>query len=67
MDFHAEGRIGPELIRETLALDDYDFFLCGPPIFMQAVYDMLLGLGVRDERVFAESFGPAALNRRAEC
>lgn len=66
VDFHAEGRISPDLIRETLALDDYEFFLCGPPGFMQAVYDMLLGLGVRDERVFAEGFGPAALKRRLD-
>lgn len=33
---------------------------------MQALYDALRGLGVRDTRIFAESFGPASLMRSAE-
>lgn len=63
VDFDAEGFLGSKLIRDTLALDDYDFFFCGPPGFMQAVYEILRDLGVRDARVFAESFGPASLKR----
>lgn len=65
-DFDAKGYITPELIRETLPLDDYDFFLCGPYPFMQAIYDMLRDLGVRDDRIYAEAFGPAALTRRTD-
>ncbi|WP_170384645.1 FAD-binding oxidoreductase [Ruegeria atlantica] len=65
-DFDAKGHITPELIQETLPLDDYDFYLCGPPPFMQAVYNMLCDLGARDDRIFAESFGPAALKRRSD-
>ena len=30
---------------------------------MQALYDMLRSLGVRDKRIFAETFGPASLKR----
>jgi len=66
VDFDASGYITPELIRDTLSYDDYDFFLCGPPPFMQAVYDALRGLGARDARIFAEAFGPAALIRRPD-
>ncbi|WP_170401917.1 FAD-binding oxidoreductase [Ruegeria arenilitoris] len=66
VDFDAAGYITPALIRDTLPLDDHDFFLCGPPSFMQAIYDMLRELGVRDGRIFAESFGPAALKRRSD-
>jgi ferredoxin-NADP reductase/predicted pyridoxine 5'-phosphate oxidase superfamily flavin-nucleotide-binding protein len=66
VDFDATGRITPDMIRKTLAYDDYDFFLCGPPPFMQAVYDGLRDLGAADARIFAEAFGPAALVRRAE-
>ncbi|WP_170546068.1 FAD-binding oxidoreductase [Ruegeria arenilitoris] len=66
VDFDATGYITPALIRDTLPLDDYDFFLCGPPSFMQAIYDMLRELGVRDGRIFAESFGPAALKRQSD-
>ncbi|WP_342076993.1 pyridoxamine 5'-phosphate oxidase family protein [Yoonia sp. SS1-5] len=62
-EFHVAGRVTPELLQSLLPLADYDFFLCGPPAFMQATYDMLIALGVRDARIFAESFGPAALTR----
>ncbi|MEP3274964.1 MAG: pyridoxamine 5'-phosphate oxidase family protein [Stappiaceae bacterium] len=61
--FNAAGYITAEVLRQTLALDDYDFFLCGPPAFMQALYDTLRTLGVRDGRIMAESFGPATLKR----
>ncbi|WP_170552034.1 FAD-binding oxidoreductase [Ruegeria atlantica] len=66
VDFDAKGYITPELIQDTLPLDDYDFFLCGPAPFMQAIYDMLRGLGVQDDRIYAEAFGPAALARRVD-
>jgi len=65
-DFDFSGRITPDLLRRHLALDDYDFFLCGPPAFMQAVYDMLRSLGARDARIFAEAFGPASLTRQPD-
>lgn len=47
--------------QELIQISDY--FLCGPPLFMQAMYDMLIGLGVADAQVFAEAFGPASLKR----
>jgi len=65
-DFDATGHINADILREHLALDDYDFFLCGPPAFMQGGYDSLRGLGVRDARIFAETFGPASLTRTAD-
>jgi len=65
-DFHATGRITKDALRELLALDDYEFYLCGPGPFMQAMYDTLRELGVRDARVFAEAFGPSSLTRRPD-
>ena len=65
-EFHIAGRLTSKVLQRYLPLADYDFFLCGPSSFMQAVYDMLLELGVRDARIFAESFGPATLTRRPE-
>lgn len=62
-DFDVTGYITPELVSGMLPYDDYDFYLCGPPPFMQAVYNTLRGLGARDARIFAEAFGPAALKR----
>lgn len=62
-DFNGTGRITADVLRQVLPLDDYDFFLCGPPSFIQALYDTLRSLGVRDGRIFAESFGPASVKR----
>lgn len=62
-DYDAKGYITADLLQDHLRLDDYDFYLCGPPPFMQAMYDTLRGLGARDDRIFAEAFGPATLKR----
>lgn len=64
VDFDAEGRIGVDLFRQTLPFDAYDFYMCGPPPFMQGLYDQLSDLGVPDARIHAEAFGPASLRRR---
>lgn len=62
-DFEERDTIHADLFRKYLGFDRYDFFLCGPPGFMQAVYGMLRDLGVADDRIFAEAFGPASLSR----
>lgn len=65
-NYHSAGRIDRALLRRLLPLDDYEVYLCGPPGFMQAMYDALLSLGVRDARIHFESFGPASVTRRRE-
>lgn len=64
--FNGAGRITAKALQQVLPLDDYDFFLCGPPSFMQSLYDMLQDLGVPDARIFAEAFGPASLTRKRD-
>lgn len=64
LDYEAQGRIDMDLLRATLGFDDYDFLICGPPPFMQAIYDGLIGLNVADRRIYAETFGPASLKRK---
>ncbi|HZU88373.1 MAG TPA: SRPBCC family protein [Stellaceae bacterium] len=51
-----EGHVTIDVLREVLPFGDYDFYLCGPPAFMQSLYDGLLALGVRRERIHFESF-----------
>jgi len=62
-DFHQSGRITKALVQAVLALDDYEFYICGPNSFMQSMYDILQDLGVNDQRIYAEAFGPATLKR----
>lgn len=65
-DFDKLGRISKTYLQDTLPLDDYDFYLCGPSSFMQGTYIVLRNLGIEDHRIYAESFGPAALVRDSD-
>lgn len=57
----SEGHVDIALLKSILPFDDHEFYLCGPPPFMQALHDGLIGLGVREERIHYESFGPATV------
>lgn len=62
-DYSAQGRLSKKLLRSVLPIGQYEFYLCGPASFMQQSYDMLSELGVQDNDIKAEAFGPATLNR----
>lgn len=60
------GRIDIALLKSLLPLDDYDFYLCGPGSFTQALYDGLRKMRIPDDRIHAETFGPSTLIRDVE-
>jgi len=64
-DFEITGRLDFAQVKARLPLDDYDFYLCGPGGFLQAMYDGLRALNIPDERIHAEAFGPSTLQRLA--
>jgi ferredoxin-NADP reductase/mono/diheme cytochrome c family protein len=60
------GHVSREFIENSvkdIALPD--FFLCGPPLFMEASRGILTSLGVKPERIRQESFG-AAVQKSAQ-
>ena len=59
--FHSAGFITQETLQSFLPLDDYEVYMCGPPPFMQAMYDLLLSLGLEKSKIAYEFFGPASL------
>ncbi len=59
-DYDSAGRVDMELLKSLLPFDDYDFYFCGPPAFMQSMYEGLKELNVADERIHYEFFGPGA-------
>ena len=65
-DYEQQGRIELAQIKAALSFDDYDFYLCGPASFTQAIYDGLRDLNVADARIHAEAFGPSTLQRRTD-
>jgi ferredoxin-NADP reductase len=62
------GHVSREFIETAVGdLASRDFFLCGPPSFMEAAHNILIGLGVKPERIGQESFGASApKNTQAE-
>jgi len=63
VDFHGAGRIDKQILEQVSPDADCEYYLCGPANFMQSLYDLLIDLGVRDQQIFAEGFGPASLSR----
>ncbi len=59
--YDSSGLVNKTLMQALLPLDNYEFYLCGPKGFMQAAYDILVELGVADESINYEFFGPATL------
>jgi len=58
---HSIGLLTRQTLQSILPLDDYEVYMCGPPPFMQTLYQTLIGLGIRRESIFYEFFGPASL------
>lgn len=65
-DYNGAGRFEAATFSQFLPFGDYDFYMCGPGGFMQAMYDGLRDLNVADARIHAEAFGPSSLTRRAD-
>ncbi len=62
-DYDFAGRIDMALLSRVLPFNDYDFYLCGPPAFTQALYAGLRTYNIADDRIHAEAFGPSSLQR----
>ncbi|WDY59183.1 pyridoxamine 5'-phosphate oxidase family protein [Pseudomonas sp. PSKL.D1] len=65
-DFEYIGRLDIAQIKAALALDDYDFYVCGPASFTQDLYEGLRSVNVPDARIHAEAFGPSTLRRHTD-
>ncbi len=63
-DYDAAGRVDAALLARFMPIEDSDVYLCGPPAFMQTIYDDLRARNIPDRRIHAEAFGPASLVRQ---
>lgn len=62
---HAE-RISVDLLRRHLTGPNYQFYLCGPPPMMRALYQGLSDWGVPEAAINYEAFGPATVKTTAQ-
>jgi ferredoxin-NADP reductase/MOSC domain-containing protein YiiM len=60
LDFDSPGRLTPEVLDELRVRDDADFYICGPPSFMEDMSAGLAARGVAAHRIRTETFGSAA-------
>ncbi|MDA9556600.1 NO-inducible flavohemoprotein [Vibrio sp.] len=49
-----------DLSQKSMPIDNGDFYLCGPVMFMKFMKEQLVTLGVSDDRIHYEVFGPHA-------
>lgn len=52
------GLMDLNFVKDDLPLDEGDFYLCGPTGFMQFAKQQLVTLGVTEDRIHYEVFGP---------
>jgi len=56
--FDVEGYITREWLEDKVSVDNADFYFCGPVPFMKAINRSLKDLGVKEDRIHFEFFGP---------
>ncbi|HUR45606.1 MAG TPA: iron-sulfur cluster-binding domain-containing protein, partial [Candidatus Saccharimonadales bacterium] len=63
-DYHHEGRVSIELLKEVLPSNNFEYYLCGNGAFMKSITDGLTAWGVPDKDVYFEAFGPATVKKK---
>jgi hypothetical protein len=64
VDYQHRGWLDLRLLQRTLHFGLYEFYVCGPPVMMEALVPALEASGVSPEHIHYESFGPASLTKR---
>ncbi|KLV00365.1 dihydropteridine reductase [Photobacterium aquae] len=57
-DFQFEGMMDLNAVAEMLSEPDMHYYFCGPVGFMQSIAKQLLALGIAEDRLHYECFGP---------
>lgn len=63
IDYRHSSRVDIPLLRNTLKLMRYQFYICGPKPMMESLVPGLEEWGVDPGDIYYESFGPASLKR----
>ena len=63
VDYHFPGHVTMDIVRQALPHYSYQFYLCGPPPFMDSLFNGLVEAGVPESRVRFEAFGPASISK----
>ena len=66
VDYQHNARVSVPLLRTTLKLMRYQFYVCGPRPMMESLVPGLEDWGVDSGDIYYESFGPASLGKREQ-
>lgn len=63
---HAEnviaGRVDLNHCKEAILLENAQYYICGPEMFIKAQYQSLVDMNVSKQNIFYEEFGPQSIN-----
>ncbi len=62
-DYDHAGRVSIDLFKSLLPSSNYEYYLCGPPPFMESLVGGLEAWGVPEAAIHFEAFGPATVKR----
>ena len=62
--FHVDGFASVDCLKKVLPHNQCQFYMCGPPPFMNSLYDGLREWGVPETSIFFEAFGPASIGKK---
>lgn len=57
-DYDFAGLVGVDKIKDSILLEDADYYICGPVPFVRMQHDKLLRLGISEAHIHYEVFGP---------
>ena len=63
-DYHVPGYVSTDILKKILPNNEYLFYLCGPPPFMDSLFEGLKEWGVPESRINFEAFGPATIKKK---
>jgi uncharacterized protein len=65
-DYHHAERVSVELFKRLLQVNNFDFYVCGPPPMMESLTRDLGEWGVPEDRIRFEAFGAASVKKVAQ-
>jgi len=65
-DYHFGERVSVDLFKRVLEVNNFEFYICGPPPMMESLTKGLAEWGVPEEQIHFEAFGPASVRKVAK-
>lgn len=62
-DYDVKGWVGVDLFKQELKVNNFDFYICGPPPMMNMITADLAAWGVPEGHIHFEAFGPATVKK----